>query len=372
MKINKLNLYNFRLFKEFCLEFNEGLNIIFGNNAIGKTTIIEAINYLGLTKSFKTSNDDDIVRNENNEFAVHGIIFNGENTSKLTVSKVGKIKKVSINEKYVKKISEYLGEFLVVVFSNYDQRSLLANSKDRRKLFEPIICQISEFYLSYYNYYNKLLNERNTLLKRLNFEYTDSLMKLIEVIDERFVLYASKIIQIRKKICEEINFVIEEIHYKISDKKEKLSIKYLPSCDAVELSAKLKNALKEDIKKGSTSFGPHRDDYRFIINENDLISHGSQGQQKNSLVSLKLAFVEIIKKEKNKYPILLLDDVFGELDKTRQNNLVLAIPDGVQTIITSSSITELDNKILDKANIINLKELKKYNDNVDNFVKKCW
>lgn len=361
MFLKQLKIYNFRLFYSKKLEFQPGMNILTGLNASGKTTILESVYYLSVTKSFRDVQDLDLITLKNSEMSVIGEVETTFEKKKLMVSRNTSGKSVYKNENKFKKISDYLGEMLTVSFSNSDLISLVGTAKERRKIFEPIICQISNFYVSECNYYKKVLNERNALLKRLVFENSKGLCDLFSIVTKQLVDSAKKIIAIRKNFVQRLNENLNEIHRKICGCFEVVCVKYLPSADEDNLLELLEKNSDVDLKKGSTSYGPHRDDFGFFIDDKNVVTQGSQGQQRNILITVKIAFVEMIKKIKEEEPILLLDDVFSELDKVRQNNLLQAIDGETQTIISTATLAEIDEKLLEKANIITLKKEEKEN-----------
>lgn len=354
MRLNKIKMYNFRCFSSKTISFTKGINILFGLNACGKTTVLESIYYLGLTKSFKTSDEREIIKYNETEMSVIGEVEQLTKKDKITVFKKNESKVVSMNSFTYKKISDYLGEVLVVVFSSFDLNLLLGYSKERRKIFEPIICQISKDYVREYNLFNKILNNRNALLKRLIFEKNDRLIDLIEVLNLQLIESSKKIFETRKKFVDEVNENLSRIHKKISSSDEELVLKYKANVDPSEMLEKLKNNLEKDLKKGTTSVGPHKDDFCFEINKKDVAIYGSQGQQRNTLISAKITFLYMLESIKGKKPILLLDDVFSELDPIRQNNIFKALDKDVQVIISTASLGEINKEIIENANVITL------------------
>lgn len=356
MVLKSLKMFNFRRFGTKYIGFSDSLNILMGKNATGKTSVLEGIYYLALTKSFKTSDDLSVIKENESEMSIIGEVCKSESCDSYKIIKTAKGKAIARNDYKFKKISDYLGEILVVAFTNFDIINLVGSPKDRRKIIEPIICQISKFYTDECNCYKKLLNDRNTLLKRLTFEKKESLTNVLKVIDLQLVASAQKIISFRKKFIDKVNLKLNDFYKKIAGAKEDLKIEYLPSATPDEMGNKLANALLKDLKKGTTSVGPHRDDYVFIINNKNITLYGSQGQQRSALIATKLTFLDLLKEDKKENPILLLDDVLSELDRSRQNNLFEAIDGNIQTFVSTSTISELDKKIIDKAKIINLEE----------------
>lgn len=361
MILTSLKIYNFRLFLNKKIEFEPGLNIITGLNASGKTTVLESIYYLSVTKSFREVQDYDLISLNCEEMSVIGEVETKKGRKKVRTSRSFRGKSVYRNETKCRKISDYLGEVLTVAFSNSDLFGLVGSPKDRRKIFEPIICQISNFYVDECNRYKKILNERNALLKRLIFENSKALSDLLCIVTNQLVDSAKKIISIRVDFVNKLNEKLNTIHNKICGCYEDVCVKYLPSVEGDRMLETLEQNVGADIKKGSTSYGPHRDDFGFYINGKNVVTQGSQGQQRNILITVKIAFVDIIKKIKEEEAILLLDDVFSELDKVRQNNLLQVINCETQTIISTATLAEIDNKLLEKANIITLKKEEKEN-----------
>lgn len=361
MILTSLKIYNFRLFLNKKIEFAPSLNIITGLNASGKTTVLESVYYLSVTKSFREVQDCDLISLNYEEMSVIGEVETTRERKKVRASRSLNGKSVYKNETKYRKISDYLGEVLTVAFSNSDLIGLVGSPKDRRKIFEPIICQISNFYVDECNCYKKILNERNALLKRLIFENSKALSDLLCVVTNQLVDSAKKIISIRVDFVKKLNEKLNAIHNKICGCSENVCVKYLPSVEGERMLEMLEQNVGTDIKKGSTSYGPHRDDFGFYINGKNVVTQGSQGQQRNILIAVKIAFVDIIKKTKEEEPILLLDDVFSELDKVRQNNLLQVINCETQTIISTATLAEIDNKLLEKANIITLKKEEKEN-----------
>lgn len=354
MVIKNLKIVNFRRFVRKQIAFKKGLNVIVGSNAIGKTTILEAVYYLGITKSFKTSDESALINNNSEEFAVFANVERDRLANDIKIKRMKSAKIVFLNNNPYKKVSEYLGTVLVVCFSNNDCVKLNGSSKDRRSLFEPLICQISNFYVNECNNYRKILNSRNALLKRLNFEKKESNTKLLEVMNSQLVKSGTKIINVRQKIVRKLNDEINEIYNEISGRNEKIELEYCSNTTEEKFLNQLRLNYEEELKKGHTEVGPHRDDYKFKINGLDAASTGSQGQQKSIMISLKIAFSKMIQSVKNETPILLLDDVLGELDEKRQNNLLDYIKDYQQVIISTSTLADVKKENLENANIIEL------------------
>ena len=356
MFLKSLKIKSFRCFDSFETDFKKGINVLYGLNAVGKTSLLESINYLVLTKSFKTS-DEMVLVKDGSEFAiVTGTFESDVDSFSLKIYKDSLGKTVFKNNNKFSKISEYIGESLVVNFSNEDLHNLNKSSRERRKIFEPVFCQISKEYVNEYNYYRKVLNERNALLKRLIFENNESLNLLLKTLDYQLVESGKKIMVFRKSFVDKIKPLLVKNYKMIIAENEDVELVYKSSCSIEDFEKRLEDNKSLDLKKGTTSVGPHRDDYVFIINNKNIIDYGSQGQQRSFLIGLKIAFVDLLCDVKKEYPILLLDDVLSELDVERQNNLFNGINKNIQTIMSTATLSEVNKTILDNANIITLKK----------------
>ena len=356
MIIDEILLKNYRCYQFGRFSFDSKLNVIVGSNATGKTTILESINCLSITKSYRCIDQNELIKENESYFYLEGTVSYANKKEKIVLYRDKNGCQVKKNNYKYKKNSEYLGFFNTVVFSATDFLTLKGGPKEKRNLIDLIICQISKDYISVSNYYKKLLKERNALLKRLYFENNSKLQVLLDVISNRMMEYGAKIIETRAKFIDKISKLASDIHLKISDNTEKLEIHYSPSVKVEDYLIELNKALVDDKKRGATSVGPHRDDCIFIINNKNIASYGSQGQQRNALLSVKLAMAELIFEEKGEEPVVLLDDVFSELDKNRQNALISCLNPAFQTIITAASISDVNDLLLKKAKIIKIEK----------------
>ena len=353
MIIKKVKIQNFRCFEEKSIRFDPVFTIITGKNAIGKSSVLEAINFLGICKSFRTIDYKELINENSNYFFVEGVVSSEDRVDKISVFCCDGLKTAKINNCKIDKLSEYVGFFNIVTFSALDFLALKMNSAERRKMFDLVFCQISKDYMISSNYYKKFLKERNALLKSLIIENSKGLEVLLDTISEQLVYYGNKIIEYRKSICEKISNYANLIHGKITEGKEILVLEYKQSTNS-DFGQKLKNSKSEDLRKGYTTVGPHRDDFIFNINGKNVMTYGSQGQQKNCILSVKLAMAELINEIKKEAPTLLLDDVFSELDKKRQNAIIENLNPNFQTIMTTASVSDIDESILKSSLIINL------------------
>ena len=353
MTIKKLKIQNFRCFKDINFKFDPVFTIITGKNAVGKSSVLEAVNFLGICKSFRTTDYKELINENSDYFFVEGIISSEDKEDKLSVFSCEGLKTAKINNCKIDKLSEYVGTFNVVSFAALEFFAIKTNSAERRKMFDLVFCQISKDYLNSSNYYKKLLKERNALLKSFIIENNKGLEVLLDAISEQLVFYGNKIIEFRKTFCEKISVYANSIHDKITDGKENLMLEYKQSVNS-DFTEKLKTSKNEDLKKGYTTVGPHRDEFIFRVNGKNVMSYGSQGQQKNSILSVKFAMAELIYEIKKEAPTLLLDDIFSELDKKRQNAIIENLNPNFQTIMTTASVSDIDESILKNSLIINL------------------
>ena len=356
MRINRLQVKNFRSYSEYFWEFDGSKVLIVGSNASGKTTLIEAIYMLGLAKSPRTAYDSELIKNNESSFFVEGDFESSTlNKYKVSLGFDGEKRLIKKNQTVVKKLSDHIGLIDCVWFSSFDLNMLTGNPQIRRRNFDRIICQISKVYFAALSNYKKFLKERNALLKRLIFENKTELKVLLETIDQSLVNEGKKIISLRRKIINKLNQFLIDKQHEIGNVNEDLKIEYIENVKEEDFLIKLKDSFLDDLKHGNTSFGPHKDDYIFIINNKNIVYQGSQGQQRNAILSLKLSEVDLIYEVKKEYPILLLDDVFSELDRERQNKLLNSINKEIQTIITTTSLSEIDNKLVEDSMVIEVK-----------------
>lgn len=354
MFIKSLKLINFRNYDEIYLNFNNHINLLIGKNGHGKTNILEAIYLLSLGKSFRTNKDKELIKFENENGYVGGLFLKEEsdNTIEIVIRRDSK-KGIKVNKSSIEKFSQLLGNFNVVIFSPEDLKLVKEGPKERRKFIDREISQIVPKYYHYISSYNKVLFQRNKLLKS---NYIDE--NLLDVFDEELSVYGGYIYQYRRKFISKIEFLAKSIHKKMTDEAENLEIKYINqiNLDCGNSYNDLKGRLIENLKKTrdqdrynkTTKIGPHKDDLEILINGLDVKLYGSQGQQRMCSISLKLSEINLIKKEVGEYPVLLLDDVFSELDESRQKLLVDNLND-VQIFITSAE--ESHKKIFENKDI---------------------
>lgn len=341
MIIKSIELADYRNYNSLIMEFCEGTNILYGDNAQGKTNILEAIYVASTTKSHKGSKDKEIVNFNKEEAHIRTYIEKeGVNTRVDMHLRKNKSKGIAIDGQKIKKAADLLGLCNVVFFSPEDLGIIKNGPAERRRFVDMELCQLDSFYLYNLNNYNKIVNQRNKLLKDMYMN--PQLKETLNIWDMQLVSYGSKIIERRSLFTEQLNEIIYDIHKKLSGGKEELTIRYEPDAQIEELEKKLRDNQDRDIKAKMTSVGPHRDDFCFLAGDTDIRKFGSQGQQRTAALSLKLSEIELVKKLTKDTPILLLDDVLSELDNNRQNYLLNSIGN-VQTIITCTGLEEFVN-----------------------------
>lgn len=341
MIIKSLELMNFRNYEFLDLKFSEGTNILYGDNAQGKTNVLEAIYLSATTKSHKGSKDRDIVKFDSEEAHIRTYLEKQEIQYKVDVHlRKNKSKGIAIDGQKIKKAADLLGLLNVVFFSPEDLSIIKNGPAERRRFVDMELCQLDNFYIYNLNHYNKIVNQRNKLLKDMYFK--PELKETLNIWDSQLVSFGSKIIERRRTFVDQLNEIIYDIHKKLSGDKEELSIKYEPDVEIDDFARLMKNSQEKDIRLKQTSVGPHRDDFCFMVGDIDIRRFGSQGQQRTAALSLKLSEIELVKKIAKDTPVLLLDDVLSELDSSRQNYLLSSIGD-VQTIITCTGLDEFVN-----------------------------
>lgn len=359
--IKRVNLKSFRNYQALDIQLGEGVNIFYGQNAQGKTNIIESIYMASTGKSHRTQKDSELI-NWNSEDAKIKIEFEKENDDKsVEIYLNKKIKKqVRLNGVRINKIGELIGNLNTVIFSPDHMKVIKEGPVERRRFMDIILSQVKPGYYFNLVQYLKVLEQRNNLLDEAR--SNSNLLKTIEIWNDQLVEYGTKIIMTRydfiKKICE----MAAEIHERISNGKEKLKLTYKSSidfktCSESEIkksfSAALEKSINIDIKRGATHNGPHRDEIIFHINDIEVKTYSSQGQQRTALLSLKISELKYMENETGEMPILLLDDVFSELDTERQNYLVDFIKN-IQTIITCTDVEYIEKLKLQGSKVYNV------------------
>lgn len=336
MKIESLDLKNYRNYSESHISFDDKVNLLYGENAQGKTNILESIYFCATTKSHRGSKDKEIISFNSDESHIKAKISKKNQQYVIDIHlKKNSPKGIAVNGIPIRKVSELFGTVNVVCFSPEDLNIIKEGPAGRRKFIDLELCQLNSLYVHSLINYNKVLIQKNKLLKEI--PYNDSLKDTLDIWDEQLIKYGNEVFNYREEFIKELNEIIKDIHFNISGEREVLRIEYEKS--------NFKNAREEEIRQRATLYGPHRDDIAFYINDIDLRKFGSQGQQRTAALALKLSEIELAKKKTGDCPILLLDDVLSELDGNRQEHLLEAIQN-IQTIITCTGVEDYINSNL--------------------------
>lgn len=357
MNVENIRLINFRNYKNINFKFNKGINVFIGNNAQGKTNLIEAIYICATGKSFRTNKDKEIISFCENQGYIGASVCIG-NYNKFIEVKLhrDKPKRIRINKTELDSYKDLNSGLNVVVFTPEDLKIVKGGPSERRNFLDEGISGIKPMYSYNINKYKKILFQRNNLLRSSKFK--KDLKELLDVFDNQIVKVGTSIILNRYEYVEKLNLVSRDIHKEITEQQEDLKLRYITNVPILEDRLEMERAylnlmkknLKRDIEYNTTEIGPHRDDIEMYINGNDARVYGSQGQQRTIILSVILSEVELLKNEKGTYPVLLLDDVFSELDENRREFLISFFKD-IQTFITTTeeedlkSMEELDKTI---------------------------
>ena len=355
MWIEKIKLENFRNYENQEIILNKNMNIFYGENAQGKTNIIEAIFFASIGKSFRTKKEKEIIK-FNKDYSNIEIFYNKSDRDGNIKINISDKKNIFINDIKIKKISELLGKINIVIFTPDDIEIIKGGPDQRRKFLDIMISQLRPNYIHILSLYQQTIEQRNNYLKQIKEEQKDE--NLLEIWDEKLAEYAVKIYEYRKEFIEKIIKKINIIHKNITNGEEQIELEYITECDNKEKYLQLlKERRKLDIIKGFTTKGIHRDDFVIYINKKEIKIFGSQGQNRTAMLSLKLAELQVIYDEIGEYPILLLDDFMSELDRTRRKNFLENI-EGTQVIITGTEKLDIENLKYLEYNVSNGKVLK--------------
>lgn len=338
MVIESIELKNYRNYGELHIDFDPGTNVLYGDNAQGKTNILESVYVCATTKSHRGSKDREIIEFGADESHIKMQLRKDGVPYRIDMHlKKNKTKGVAVNGIPIRRASELFGVVNVVFFSPEDLNLIKNGPAERRRFVDLELCQLNRLYVHSLVQYNKALLSRNRILKELSFrpEYEE----MLDIWDMQLISYGRELISFRGQFVEELNGMIGEIHRNLSGGREELLVHYEPNAAYEEFERNLKKSRDSDRKQKTTLCGPHRDDISFYVNGIDIRRFGSQGQQRTAALSLKLAEIELVKKMVRDDPILLLDDVLSELDSGRQEHLLSGIRH-IQTIITCTGLDD--------------------------------
>ena len=341
MKIKSLRLKDYRNYNLLKLDFDAAANIFYGDNAQGKTNILEAVYLSGITKSHRGAKDRDLIRFGKEEAHIETVVEKKGIEYQLDMHlKKNSPKGIAVNKIPIRKASELFGIVNLVFFSPEDLNIIKNGPSERRRFVDMELSQLDRVYLSDLYNYNRVVNQRNHLLK--GGRDSGNIVDTLDIWDLQLIQYGNKIIERRKEFIKQVNEIISSVHKKLTGSKEDIQLIYEPSNGNLTLEQTLIKNRERDMRIKSTSVGPHRDDICFMSGDLDIRRFGSQGQQRTAALSLKLSEIELVKQAIKDTPVLLLDDVLSELDKHRQNYLLDSIND-IQTLITCTGVEDFVN-----------------------------
>lgn len=354
MRLNKLYLKNYRNYQELKITFTKNLVIFLGENAQGKTNLLESIYVLAMTRSHRTSSEQELIGWQGEQALIQGEVTKGTSKISLEILLSKKGRKTKINHIEQKKLSSYVGQLNVILFAPEDLSLVKGSPQIRRKFLDMELGQINPIYLYDLVQYQGILKQRNQYLKQLNEKKQTDLLYL-DILSEQLAEFGSKVLKARAQFVRRLEFWANTLHQQITHQKEQLEIEYVTSFSSLSTQTQeeiqtqflelLNQNKKKDMFRGTTTIGPHRDDLSFFVNQKNVQTYGSQGQQRTTALSVKLAEIDLIKEETGEYPILLLDDVMSELDDNRQLHLLETIEGKVQTFLTTTTLDHVKNKM---------------------------
>ncbi|MCT2535517.1 DNA replication/repair protein RecF [Aquibacillus koreensis] len=365
MHIHDLTLTNYRNYDQLHLQFDDKINVIIGENAQGKTNLMESIYVLAFSKSHRTPRDKELIQWDKEYAKIVGSVYKRKRSFPLEIQMTTKGKKAKLNHIEQRRLSDYIGAINVVMFAPEDLNLVKGSPQIRRRFIDMEIGQIQPIYIYHLGQYLKILKQRNHLLKdfRRNLHADRTMLR---VLTDQLVEHAAIIVEKRFTFLKLLRKWATPIHEGISRGLESLEILYNASLDVSEgdnrekitsiYKQKFEDVEEKEIERGSTLVGPHRDDLIFYVNGKDVQTYGSQGQQRTTALSLKLAEIELIHNEVGEYPILLLDDVLSELDDYRQSHLLHTIQGKVQTFVSTTSVDGINHEALAKAELFKVKD----------------
>lgn len=340
MVVKSVDLCNYRNIEILNMSFDDHVNIIYGDNAQGKTNILESLYVCATSRSHRGSKDKEIIRFDNDEAHIKVTVLKNNNNYRIDIHlKKNKSKGIAVNGIPIHKAVELFGIINIVFFSPEDLEIIKDGPSERRRFMDMELSQLDKIYLNNLINYNKVVVQRNRLLKDISFNPSKENMDNLDIWDIQLCNFGVGIIEQRTKFIEQLNIIIKDIHRKLTGNTEELHIIYEPCVTVNEMQIKVEESRERDIKFKCTNIGPHKDDLTFLVNGKDVRKYGSQGQQRTVALSLKLAEIELVKQIIHDTPILLLDDVLSELDSNRQNFLLDSIGD-IQTIVTCTGLEE--------------------------------
>lgn len=358
MRIEHLKLTNFRNYSSLELDFDDNVNIIIGDNGKGKTNILESIYVLSLTKTNRYGIEDNLIKFNEEIAKIEGIIRRDGLIKKQEVHLTKKKKQIFINNKEMRRIRDYISNFCVISFTPEDLEIVKGSPNIRRNMINIDISQLHNNYISYLNEFNQIIKIRNEYLKKMNLD-GNSDIRYLDVVNSSMIDKALKIYEYRYDFFVKINQILPKIFKKLTN-LDNLRIKYETSIDLEDFDlekirknyeSKINKNFKVELMQGVTLIGPHRDDFSFDLNGIDMKNFASQGQQRLAVIALKIAEIYLYKEETGEYPVLLLDDIFSEIDTKKRNKIINFLLKDIQTIITTTDINDIEEDLVKNATV---------------------
>lgn len=363
MQLEELTLHNYRNYEDTTLHFSSHINVLLGENAQGKTNMLEAIYVLALARSHRTANDKELINWQATAAQIKGRVRKNRGTVPLELDLATKGKKAKVNHLEQARLSSYVGQLNVILFAPEDLQIVKGAPQKRRKFLDMEFGQMSSKYLYNSSQYRKILKQRNRYLKDLHNHVSQDKVYL-GVLSDQLAAYGAEIIAQRLALLEQLENFAAQIHAEISRGQEQLVFQYqtaIPEANrgSVEelyqyLRQQYERLEAKEIMQATTLLGPHRDDLAFLVNDKNVAAFGSQGQQRTTALALKLAEIDLMKQQTDEYPVLLLDDVLSELDDYRQTHLLTAIQDKVQTFLTTTSLSGVQEELLNAPKVFQI------------------
>lgn len=358
MRIEHLKLTNFRNYSSLEIDFNNNVNIIIGDNGKGKTNILESIYVLSLTKTHRYGIEENLIKFNEEIAKIEGIVRRDDLIKKQEVHLTKKKKQIFINNKEMRRIRDYISNFCVISFTPEDLEIVKGSPNIRRNMINIDISQLHNNYISYLNEFNQIIKIRNEYLKKMNLD-GNSDIRYLDVVNSSMIEKAIKIYEYRYDFFEKINNLLPKIFKKLSG-LDNLKIKYETNVDLNEFDldkirknyeSKINKNFKVELMQGVTLIGPHRDDFSFDLDGMDMKNFASQGQQRLAVIALKIAEIYLYKEETGEYPVLLLDDIFSEIDTKKRNKIISFLLKDIQSIITTTDINDIEEELVKNATI---------------------
>lgn len=363
MILSDFHLHNFRNYTESRVHFSPGVNVLIGHNAQGKTNLLEAIYVLALTKSYRTSNDHDLIRWGQANGRVAGTVVKRAGKVPLSLAFTSKGKRAKVNHLEQERLSSYVGQLNVVLFAPEDLNLVKGAPSIRRRFMDQEFGQMSNRYLANAGRYRRYLRQRNRYLKQLKYGTQHDLV-LLEVLSDQLAASGAEVMVARRQLLDRLLVWAQDLHHQIAASEAELTFEYSSTphvsneATVKEVYAKLRQLYHDnqqrEIDRGTTLYGPHHDDLKFLINGKNVQTFGSQGQQRTTALAVKLAEIDLMKDITGEYPLLLLDDVLSELDASRQTHLLAAIQDKVQTFLTTTSLSDIAQRLINRPTVFEI------------------